>query len=305
MAEDALMREEVNEMLDDLIQPEEIAELAQEPEPEIEQEQEQEQEVDEPEIELPEESVETDTVPQDELEEEVEDQPQAAIEEVEEEPEDEVPDLVAINKRLIERVEELSGKILQPGASQGASSDPVTEPTPVAEQTPTIPAVAPPGPTNYLEGLDIEQLLDDPAKLNEVLNSVANNARTGASQQAVQQVLQSIPEMVVGYITRHTAMTNLVNDFYREHPDLANVKQTVGAIANDVQAEHSDWNAESIFSETADRTRKFLGIKQEQKVQVKKTERKPAFAKARGARKEAPKVTGLQKELNELMEDEL
>jgi len=136
-----------------------------------------------------------------------------------------------------------------------------------------------------------------------VLANVYQKAQEAAVNQSVQRTLQSVPELVVGYITRHTAMNRMVDEFYKEHPDLSNVKQTVAAVANDLHSKNPDWGVDQVFAKTAEETRKLLGLKGQAQNKTKPQTKKPAFAKKRGARREEPQVGGLQKEINDILVD--
>ncbi|MBT7082507.1 MAG: hypothetical protein HN929_13780, partial [Chloroflexi bacterium] len=189
------------------------------------------------------------------------------------------------------------GGVMHPQVAQSEPAKPVLEQP--AEVPQTVQEIH-----NYLGETSIDDLLEDPSKLNAVLNNVAQNAQKGAQQQAVQQVLRSVPELVMGYITRHYAMNRMVDDFYRENVDLADVKQTVAAVANDVHAKNPDLGVDDVFKQSAEATRKLLGMKKEATTAVKRKPKKPAFAKAGGARKPAPKISAVQSEINDLLNGE-
>jgi len=152
---------------------------------------------------------------------------------------------------------------------------------------------------NFLENTTIDDILEDPTQFNSVLNNVVNRSSQTATQAAVQQVMRSVPELVMGYITRHTAMNKMVDDFYREHPDLADVKQTVAAVANDIHAKSPDLEVDEVFKQSAEQTRKLLGLKKEALKTTKP--KKPAFARASSTRKSAPPVDPVQSEINDLL----
>jgi uncharacterized membrane-anchored protein YjiN (DUF445 family) len=154
---------------------------------------------------------------------------------------------------------------------------------------------------NFLENTSIDDLLENPEKFNAVLNQVSQQSQQAATQGAVQQVLRSVPELVMGYITRHSAMNRMVDDFYLENADLANVKQTVAAVANDVHSKNPELGVEEVFKQSAEATRKLLGLQKQAKTVAKRKPLKPAFAKAGGARKVAPQINGIQREINDLL----
>ena len=298
MAE-AERNEEQEEMLDQIFgddvveeepveQEEQVEEQQDEPEPDQESEPE---EAPEPEEEEPsEEPVEEPDIEQPDASDVADDGP------VDDDSFDELAALREQNEALLAHVESLSGQVVG-GISQ-------TPQAPAAAEQPKAPAAAvPKTPSevmNFLENTSIDDLLEDPTKFNSVLNNVAMQAKQSAQQEVVQQVLRSVPELVMGYITRHSAMNRMADDFYRENSDLVNVKQTVAAVANDIHAKNPELGVEDVFKQSAEQTRKLLGIKQAAQKAAKQRPTKPAFAKAGGARKKAAPVSALQRELDEL-----
>jgi hypothetical protein len=212
--------------------------------------------------------------------------------------EDELSSLKSQNQALLEHVERISGQLLN---GVKFPTIPATEQPQQSSQPSGAQPPMPGGVPNFLGEITVDELLEDPAKLNLVLARVAQAAQDQAVNLASQQTLRSIPELVIGYITRHTAMNRLVDEFYKENTDLASVKQTVAAVANTVHSENPDWTLEKVFGETADRTRKLLGLRKQAQAQVKPQTKKPAFAKNRGARREDPQIGGIQKEINDLL----
>jgi len=213
---------------------------------------------------------------------------------------DEVATLREQNEALLAHVESLSGQlvggIVQPPVMKQMEVE--AEAKPEAD-IPTTQAEV----MNFLENTSIDDLLEDPSKFNAVLNQVSQQAESRAEKRAVQRVLRSVPELVMGYITRHSAMNRMVDDFYKENSDLVNVKQTVAAVANDIHAKSPDLGVEDVFKQSAERTRKLLGLKK-QAAATKRKPTKPAFAKSGGARQVAPQVDPIQREINDLLKDD-
>ena len=217
---------------------------------------------------------------------------------MDDEPVDEITSLREQNEALLAHVESLSsqviGGVMQPQSVQAAEPK---ETQPAQTPAPQTPAEV----MNFLENTSIDDLLEDPTKFNAVLNQVSQQAESRAEKRAVQQVLRSVPELVMGYITRHSAMNRMVDDFYMENSDLANVKQTVAAVANDIHAKNPQLGVEEVFKQSADHTRKLLGLKKQAQTAVRRKPTKPAFAKAGGARQKAPAVDPIQREINDLL----
>jgi hypothetical protein len=305
MADEAAEKEmdqELSDMFDEVIEAIDETEPEVEAEPEVAKEPVDEPEPDsepkpEPEVEAVEEVEETQYV-EDPIDEQPVDDVSAGVDVVDDESVGDMAALKAQNEALLKHIEELSGQVIggvmQPQAAQAAEPKEVPQAQVPAPQASTEMM-------NFLGETSIDDLLEDPAKFNAVLNNVAQNAQAGAQQQAVQQVLRSVPELVMGYITRHSAMNRMVDDFYLENTDLVNVKQTVAAVANDVHAKNPELGVEEVFKQSADATRKLLGLQKQAVSRTNPKPKKPAFAKAGGARKVAPKVSAVQRELDDLL----
>jgi len=211
------------------------------------------------------------------------------------EPVDEVMSLREQNEALLKHVESLSGQLI----NEKLPVMPDAEATP-KDQAGALPQT--PGELmNFLENTSIDDLLEDPTKFNAVLNQVSKRSTDAAVQSAVRHVLSSVPELVMGYITRHSAMNRMVDDFYRENVDLVDVKQTVAAVANDVHAKNPGLSVEQVFKQSAEATRKLLGLKKQALSAAKRKPAKPAFAKSGGARRPTAAVTAVQQEINDLL----
>ena len=239
---------------------------------------------------------------EEDVEEESEPEPEP-VEEPAEEPvaegpasDDELAALREQNEALLKHVESLSSQVI--GGAMGIATKPEEQAaTPEPEPIPQTPNEV----MNYLENTSIDDLLEDPEEFNAVLNQVSQRSTQTAVQSAVQQVLRSVPELVMGYITRHSAMNRMVDDFYRENEDLVNVKQTVAAVANDIHAKNPELGVDEVFKQRAAHTRKLLGLKRQAQTAARRKPAKPAFAKAGGARQKAPAVDPIQREINDLL----
>lgn len=113
-----------------------------------------------------------------------------------------------------------------------------------------------------------------------------------------REVLLDIPEVVKQQILTHNQIKQLHDQFYDVNKDLIPVKSTVAAIANQVHAEHPDYDVEKIFKEAATRTRKVLNIPEP----VGNSDETPAFVSTKGSRETRMKnaQTDLQKQLDEI-----
>jgi hypothetical protein len=169
----------------------------------------------------------------------------------------------------------------------------------VSEQDqPTTPAEH-----NFLEGVDLDDVLSDAQGLNRVLVNVYNKGLADASARAAEQVMRSLPKLITTYVTQQTTMAEMVKDFYRENPDLEPVKRTVAAVANEISAESPGMPLQELFVEAAKRTRQVLNIQARTNgaTKVPANTQKPAFVKQGARRKALPGLQGLAKEVQDLL----
>jgi len=286
-------RNEIDEMLSDYDEQVEAEQVEQESEEAQSAEVDQDQETEPEPASEPAESSD----PRDLDEQPVDEQPVVAEPAVEVESDD-LALLREQNEMLVRRVEELSAKVVS------SSMIPPQMGAQAVEQAAAVqPKQVQTAARNFLGDLTIDDLLESPESFNNLLNQVAMAAREQAVAEASERVMRAVPELVVGYTTRHTAMNKMVDEFYQENPDLSGVKQTVAAVANDLHSKHPDKGVDEIFKMTAEETRKFLGLKKAAMTPKPVAAKRPAFAKQKTARREEPQVNGLQKEINDLLSD--
>jgi len=151
------------------------------------------------------------------------------------------------------------------------------------------------GQINFLEKHNYDDIMEDAGKFNEFMNEVVQQAML----RATEATMLSVPQLVTNYTREHLAMSNMVNGFYEENPDLKENRQLVAFVARQVAAENPELEAHAVFSETAKRAREVLGMKHQA---LTDTKSRPAFAQTKGrAREKAPKIAGMEKEIDEML----
>ncbi len=162
----------------------------------------------------------------------------------------------------------------------------------------------PPQEHNFLDGIDMDDLLGDPAKLNGVLQAVYNKALQQASRIALEQAYQTMPATVLHFSRQQYEMQETIRDFYRQNPELLERKATVGSVANEIAVTHPEYTVAQLLDESAKQVRKMLGLKQQAQEQVKEIKKTPTpgFAKQRsgGGRVKQEELSALEKEMAEL-----
>ena len=143
-----------------------------------------------------------------------------------------------------------------------------------------------------------DAIVEDENSFKRFLGEFANKVKTSTEES----ILRKIPGTVSKLTNEQIEARNTVNQFYEEHPQLAQTKPYMAQIVTTVSAEHADWGLEQVLTESANRAYKALGL-QKQAAQPAKAQ-KPAFAgPASGKRTSTAEAKSrLEKELEELME---
>ena len=160
----------------------------------------------------------------------------------------------------------------------------------------TVPAEKQAVDLDFVSEEEMTDALQDRTKLNSLLNKVYS--------KAVEQANVGIPAVVERAVASQVSMAMAVQAFYTQNRDLLPVRNYVGQVAREVQAEHQDWPIGQILVDVEQRVRKALTLAK-QKADPKSVvddRKRPAFAKGGGS-KVAPsseQMNSLQKEIAEL-----
>jgi hypothetical protein len=161
---------------------------------------------------------------------------------------------------------------------------------------------------DFLSGMstqDYDALFEDPKKFNALLLKVYEKGLEHKTSDVSENVLKNIPKLVVEYQKRNNATQELVNQFYKDNPDLVKVSKTVAAVTNEVAAEMPDKSLKDCFDEVAKRTRSILGLK----ATAKKDPIPPAgdpnlpdkTKQKKGTNSRTTDLKGVAKEINDLI----
>jgi hypothetical protein len=192
------------------------------------------------------------------------------------------PELTDREKALLERLEKVTGERLD-------QSPQVTVPEEQSQQ-----AIV---EHNFLEGLDIDEVLSSSENFNKLLVSVYAKGMQEASKLSAENIMRNLPSVISQYVSQHVTMSEMVKDFYSSNPDLAGVKRTVAAVANEIANDDPNLTTPQVFEKTATRVRELLKLK---KPTLPSAKLKPAFVQQRG-RQQTPQLQGLAREIEELL----
>ena len=204
------------------------------------------------------------------------------IEEVKvEKQDDEITLIKKQNEILMQRIEELSGKIMEP-----------VKPVEETKQ---------PDETKF-SIVDIigDDDIDDVLASKELFNAAISRAMRIAEVNAIQKVLVSIPNIVMRQTQQQMMIKQATDEFYRDNPDLEPVKKTVAAVANEIYSTNPQLSVVEIFQKSAEKTREILGLRKQATKLVNEQGRMPELVKRTQGNREKQKVPSMDKMQQEL-----
>jgi len=205
---------------------------------------------------------------------------------------------------LRNQINAMSSLLLKHGISlpgDGGVVEPIKETPKAAQPTPQPP----PQPQQMsleelrilADGIDFDDMMENKETFEKGMRQMLANFATLQEQRFTR----AIPTIVATQVSQLNTLHRAVDEFYTKNPDLAMVRPTVGMIANQIVAEHPEFNLEQVMEEAATRTRKALRLPGLSRASKKKVIT-PSFAKAKGTnRKPKPKISKLQQEIDELL----
>jgi len=200
----------------------------------------------------------------------------------------EIDEIKKQNTILMQRIEELSGKIISPTAPIKEKISEVVE----EEKKPNV--------YDLIGDNDIDDVLGS----KELFNVAIAKAMQVAEERAIQKILVSIPGIVMRQTEQQLAIKQATDEFYIENPDLEPVKKTVAAVANEIYSTNPQLTIAEIFTKSAEKTREILGLRKKANTLINEQGRSPELVQrttgARGRTKE-PSLDKFQQELQDLL----
>lgn len=139
-------------------------------------------------------------------------------------------------KRLRDEVEELK-KARTPKTSAPTTEAPIEE-------------------VNFLDGVDFDEIRDDPAKLNELLNKV----HKGAVRSTRATVRESVPGMAANTVQQVLLAKSMSDRFYETNDDLKSHNEEVGKVFGELQTKDPKQSYDNLMEATAVEVRKRLNL---------------------------------------------
>jgi len=188
---------------------------------------------------------------------------------------------------LLARLEEETGRRLQ-----------LERELPTEETTTASPEADP----DFLDGLDLDEVLSSSENLNRLLLAVYNRGVSESMRRASDNVLGSVQDLVTRYVREQLTMSEMVKEFYEQNEDLRPLRRTVAAYAKEISKEHPELPPHEVFAQTATKVRTALKLKT---ITAPANGAKPSrsFAPQRGRKVNLePELTGIEKEIMELVD---
>lgn len=144
---------------------------------------------------------------------------------------------------------------------------------------------------------EAEEIVENPAKINEVLTRVYN--------QALEDTYKALPQLVVRMVNTQMTMERLVSDFYRENDDLAPYRDFVALVGQEIESkpENAGRPYPELLQEIAAEARKRLGLMKKAEQASAAQKPRASFADPRGTRRRlAPQLSEIEREIQDLAE---
>jgi len=220
--------------------------------------------------------------------------------------EKEDPTIVAMREQILKLSEELSAVKSEQTKSAPVKKEGEAKGEKKEEATPAQK----PAPITF-ESLGIEiddetydKMFEDKKVLHKVLGDVA--AKT--AEATATRIYTALPKVIDSMVRMQVGINLKANEMYTANADLKPHAKFVGQVANQLSAEHPDWDINKIFEEVPKKTRELLGLKAKaarKEEAAITTRQRPGFAnRGSGVRTsvEGPsKLTPEQQEIEDLL----
>jgi hypothetical protein len=148
------------------------------------------------------------------------------------------------------------------------------------------------GPTVVVSDEDFAASLENKTVFEKLLTTVRD--------QAVERTIQSVPQLIASTVKQQLYLNELSREFYMANEDLAGVRPFVGVVANEIASKNPGLKPEEVLEKTAGEVRKRLQMKASTTIKPEPTS--PGLPNSGNRQRVvAPNLTGLEKDLTELM----
>ena len=147
-----------------------------------------------------------------------------------------------------------------------------------------------------VDSIDFDKVVDNKENFTAFLLEFAQTVKS----ESAQTTLQAIPNVVGSVVRRQATLNDIAKEFYKVHPELLPVKPYVGRIANEISAANPELSISQVLEKAAEEAKKTLGLMKAAQTAEKKVAALPG---AGGVRSASSKPVGLQKEIEDFLND--
>jgi len=148
---------------------------------------------------------------------------------------------------------------------------------------------------------DLEDLIQDPEKLNTVFNNIYQRAVTDTRKVVTEGVLRAIPDIVRTSVDMIDKLKAMNTKFYNDNKDLEPFKKVVAAVFEEVATEHPGKDMMDILPMVADKSRERLELHNKAiKSDTKRAPRLPSRKRRVTIPEDKPNTNPLLNELEEM-----
>jgi hypothetical protein len=147
-----------------------------------------------------------------------------------------------------------------------------------------------------VDSIDFDRVMDNKENFTAFLLEFAQTVKS----ESAQTTLQAIPNVVGSVVQRQATLNDIAREFYKVHPELLPVKPYVGRIANEISVANPELSISQVLEKAAEEAKKTLGLMKAAQTTEKKVAALPG---AGGVRSASSKPVGLQKEIEDFLND--
>lgn len=155
---------------------------------------------------------------------------------------------------------------------------------------------------DFIGDLDMDDVSSDPKVFNKILLSVIKKAVELSDQKSSKRLENAVPLAVKTQVKQYTGTKDAIDEFYKNNPDLSNVRKVVKACASQIVDENPEMKWENILNKAAEKTRQTLGIEKQSTGEKVGDLGDAAFAESKKHNRDKKKDnrTSQQKQIDEL-----
>ena len=154
---------------------------------------------------------------------------------------------------------------------------------------------------DFLDGVDLEEIMSDPVKFNALLNSVYKKGVRNTRDEVLsgtEGTLKSIPDIVKTNIAIITSLKKASEEFYDSNEDLKPFKKVVAAVFEEISAANPDKTYVENLNTVGDEVRSRLELQKKAVSKDKNKSPKLPVRKGQQRQQQKPETKGITSEID-------